>query len=95
MEGLNPSELSQKRTNSDQTTVLEASDKSVISMKIAMFKLTTVMEVFRQNWIFYETLLQYKNKIHAQIDLLIRQKKRYFRIISVSGYKIFRRRKIS
>jgi ParB family chromosome partitioning protein len=94
MEELNPSELSQKRTNSDQETVLKAFDKSVISMKMAMFKLATVMEGFRQNWIFYETLLQHKNMIHAQIDLLIRQKKRYSRINSVSGYKIFRRRKI-
>ena len=63
-------------------------------MKMAMFKLATVMEGFRQNWIFYEILLQHKNMIHAQIDLLIRQKKRYSRINSVSGHKIFRRRKI-
>ena len=61
MEELNPSELSQKRTNSDQETVVKAFGKSVISKKMAMFKLTTVMEVFRQNWIFYETLLQHKN----------------------------------
>ena len=60
MEELNPSELSQKRTNSDQETVLKAFDKSVISMKMAMFKLATVMEGFRQNWIFYEILLQHK-----------------------------------
>lgn len=46
MEGLNPSELSQKRTNSDQETVLKTFDKSVISMKIAMFKIAIVMEGF-------------------------------------------------
>jgi ParB family transcriptional regulator, chromosome partitioning protein len=93
-EELNPSELSQNRTNTDQDTVLKAFDKSVISLKLAMFKLATVMESFRQNWIIYDILLQHKNMIHAQIDLLIRQKKRYKRFNSVSGYKIFRRRKI-
>jgi hypothetical protein len=44
-------------------------------MKMAMFKLANVMEGFRQNWIFYEILLQHKNMIHAQIGFLIRQKK--------------------
>lgn len=53
MEELNPSELSQNRTNSDQETVLKAFDKSVISMKMAMFKLATVMEGFRQNYIIH------------------------------------------
>jgi len=72
MEELNPNELYEKRTNGDQGSVIKAFYKSVISLNIAMFKLATVTEIFRQNWIFYEILLQYKNMIYAQIDLLMR-----------------------
>jgi ParB family chromosome partitioning protein len=93
VEELNLDDMSQQRTNSDQESILKAFDKSVISLKIAMFKLANIMEGFSQSWIFYEILLQHKNMIHGQIDLLIRQKKRYRN--SVSSYKIFRRRKIA
>ena len=71
MEELNPNELYEKRTNGDQGSVIKAFYKSVISLNIAMFKLATVTELFRQNWIFYEILLQYKNMIYAHIDLLM------------------------
>jgi ParB family chromosome partitioning protein len=91
---LNLSDSSQQKTNSDQESILKAFDKSVISLKIAMFKLASIMESFGRTWIFYEIMLQHKNMIHAQIDLLIRQKKRYRQINTVSSSKIFRRRKI-
>jgi ParB family chromosome partitioning protein len=91
---LNISDMSKYGTNSDEESILRAFDKSVISLKIAMFKLASIVENFRETWIFYEILLQHKNMIHSQIDLLIRQKKRYRSMNTVSSHKIFRRRKI-
>lgn len=95
LEELNPCTLSGHETNNNEEIIFKAFDKSVISLRIALNQLATIMESFDESWIFYDTLLQHKNMLHAQIDLLIRQKKRYRRVSRISRYKIFRRRKIS
>lgn len=40
-----------------------------------MNKLTDIMEFIEDNWILYEILMQYISVLHAQIDLLIKDKK--------------------
>jgi ParB family transcriptional regulator, chromosome partitioning protein len=52
-------------------------DKSIIAIKVAMNGLGTIMQNVDDNWIIYEILREHKNMLHAQIDLLIREKKRY------------------
>jgi ParB family transcriptional regulator, chromosome partitioning protein len=51
-------------------------DKSITSLKIAMNKIGTILEGIEDNWIVYEILLQHKNMLNYQIDLLIREKKK-------------------
>jgi ParB family transcriptional regulator, chromosome partitioning protein len=49
-------------------------DKSIIALRIAMTKLSMIIGEIEDNWITYEMLMQHKNLLHQQIDLLIKQK---------------------
>jgi len=51
-------------------------DKSITALKIAMSKISSIAEAVEDNWIVYEILLQHKNMLNAQIDVLIREKKK-------------------
>jgi ParB family transcriptional regulator, chromosome partitioning protein len=51
-------------------------DKPIIALRIALNKLAMIIENMENNWILYEILMQHKNMLHAQIDLLIREKKK-------------------
>jgi ParB family transcriptional regulator, chromosome partitioning protein len=51
-------------------------DKSIISLRIALIKLSEIIQNNENNWLIYEILMQHKNMLHAQIDLLIKQKKK-------------------
>lgn len=51
-------------------------DKSISALKIAMNKISSIAEAVEDNWIIYEVLLQHKNMLNAQIDVLIREKKK-------------------
>jgi ParB family chromosome partitioning protein len=51
-------------------------DKSITALKIAMNKLCTIIEQTEDDWIAYEILMQHKAMLSAQIDLLIKEKKK-------------------
>jgi ParB family transcriptional regulator, chromosome partitioning protein len=51
-------------------------DKSITALKIALGKISSIVEAVEENWIIYEILLQHKNMLNAQIDVLIREKKK-------------------
>lgn len=51
-------------------------DKSITALKIAMSKISSIVEAVEDNWIVYEILLQHRNMLNAQIDVLIREKKK-------------------
>ena len=51
-------------------------DKSIVALRVAMNTLSTIMEYIEDNWIVYETLMQHKNMLHTQIDLLIKEKRK-------------------
>lgn len=51
-------------------------NKSITALKIAMNKIATILEGVEENWIVYEILMQHKNMLNAQIDLLIREKRK-------------------
>ncbi len=53
-------------------------DKSMIVFKLAMHKMTDIMHGVEDNWIIYEVLLQHRNVLNTQIDLLIKQKKKLY-----------------
>ena len=51
-------------------------DKSITALKIAMNKLAAIIEQAEGDWIAYEILMQHKSMLSAQIDLLIKEKKK-------------------
>lgn len=51
-------------------------DKSITAIKIAMSKIADIMESVEDNWIIYETLMQHRIALHAQVDILIKEKKK-------------------
>ena len=51
-------------------------DKSITALKIAMSKISAILEGVEENWIVYEILMQHKNMLNAQIDVLIREKRK-------------------
>lgn len=51
-------------------------DKSITALKVAMSKIASVIENVEDNWIVYEILMQHKNMLNSQIDLLIKEKKK-------------------
>jgi ParB family chromosome partitioning protein len=49
-------------------------DKSILALRIAMFRLAELVGNANHNWIIEETLMQHKSMLHQQIDILIKQK---------------------
>ena len=57
------------------TKTQKAFDKAIIAIRVAMNKLASVIEDV-DNWTVYEMLLQHKNMLHNQIDILLKEKKK-------------------
>jgi ParB family transcriptional regulator, chromosome partitioning protein len=51
-------------------------DKAIIAIRVAMNKLASVINDIEENWTAYEMLLQHKNMLHNQIDILYKEKKK-------------------
>ncbi len=51
-------------------------DKAIIAIRVAMTKLASVINDVEDNWTVYEILLQHKNMLHNQIDILYKEKKK-------------------
>jgi ParB family chromosome partitioning protein len=64
-------------SSTENEKFLKAFDKTIICLKIAMNKLSMNIEKIEENWVLYEILMNHKNAIHSQIDVLIREKKKY------------------
>jgi ParB family transcriptional regulator, chromosome partitioning protein len=61
----------------DHIKVAERSfDKTITTLKIAMNGLREIITNLEDDWILYEVLMQHKNMIHAQIDILIKEKRK-------------------
>jgi ParB family chromosome partitioning protein len=50
---------------------------------MAIKKFAGIAEAVEDDWIFYEILLHHKNMLNSQIDLLIRQKNKYKKGLSL------------
>jgi ParB family chromosome partitioning protein len=53
----------------------------MIVFKLAMNKMTDIMQGVEDNWIIYEILMRHRNVLNTQIDLLIKQKKKIYESI--------------
>jgi ParB family transcriptional regulator, chromosome partitioning protein len=62
--------------NSSQERICKSFNKSIMVLRIAIKKLGSIVETVEDDWIFYDILLQHRNILNSQIDLLIKQKKK-------------------
>jgi ParB family transcriptional regulator, chromosome partitioning protein len=51
-------------------------DKTITALRIAMNSLREVINSIEDDWILYEILMQHKNMLHAQIDILLKEKRK-------------------
>jgi ParB family chromosome partitioning protein len=56
---------------------LKTFDNSILALRVAMNKLARNIENVEHNWILHEVLMNHKRNIHSQVDLLIREKRKY------------------
>ena len=52
-------------------------DKVIILLKIFIKKLTIIIENAEEKWIFSDILMQHKHMLDQQIDLLLKEKRKY------------------
>jgi ParB family chromosome partitioning protein len=60
-----------------QDRICKSFDKSIIALRIAIKKVGSIAETIEDDWILYDILLQHKNMLNSQIDLLIKEKRKY------------------
>ncbi|HEX2408738.1 MAG TPA: ParB/RepB/Spo0J family partition protein [Nitrososphaeraceae archaeon] len=63
--------------NCAQARLSKSFDKSIIALRIAIKKLGSIVETVEDDWIFYDILLHHKNMLNSQIDLLIKEKRKF------------------
>jgi ParB family chromosome partitioning protein len=51
-------------------------DKTITTLRIAMNSLREIINNVDDDWILHEILMQHKNMIHSQIDVLIKEKRK-------------------
>lgn len=62
---------------SDYERLCKTFDKAIIALRIAIKRLTTIIEKIEDNWMFYDIMMQHKHMLHNQVDLLIKEKTKY------------------
>ena len=50
---------------------------AIIALRISINKVARVIEKVEDNWILYNIMMQHKNMLNDQVDLLIKQKIKY------------------
>jgi ParB family chromosome partitioning protein len=51
-------------------------DRSISAVRIAMNRISGIINDVQGDWVIYELLMQHKNMLHSQIDILIKEKKK-------------------
>jgi ParB family transcriptional regulator, chromosome partitioning protein len=61
----------------DHIKIAEKSfDKAITTFKIAMNSLADIINNIEEDWMLHEVLMQHKNVLNTQIDIMIKQKKK-------------------
>lgn len=64
-------------------------DKMIISLRLILKRLATIIESVDDKWIFHDILMQHKHILHQQIDVLIKEKRKYKKYSRILvGYQI-------
>jgi ParB family chromosome partitioning protein len=64
------------KTPTNEEILERTFDRGIVILKMAMHRLANIIESVDENWIIYEILMQHKNMLNSQIDLLIKEKKK-------------------
>jgi hypothetical protein len=64
-------------TEEKREKILQSCDKSILVLKIGLRMLVDIMEKIENEWIIHEILMNHRNNINSQIDLLIREKMKF------------------
>jgi ParB family transcriptional regulator, chromosome partitioning protein len=62
---------------SEYENIHKVFDKMIISLRILIKKMAAIIENVSDKWIFYDILMQHKHTLHQQIDLLMKEKRKY------------------
>lgn len=77
LERSDASMLSLSNTGPDPIQVTDrAFEKTIVSLKVALSNIGSLIETVEDDWIGYELLMEHKNKLHSQVDVLLKEKKR-------------------
>jgi len=61
----------------DHIKIAERSfDKSITAIRIAMNSLSEIINGVEHDWVIHEVLMQHRNMLHTQIDLLLKEKRK-------------------
>ena len=69
--------LSHSSSKSDNEIIHRSFDKAIIALRISIKKLATIIENLDDRRMLHDILMQHKHMLHQQIDLLIREKRKY------------------
>jgi ParB family transcriptional regulator, chromosome partitioning protein len=70
------------RYKQDTRKIERSLNKSILILRIAMSRIGEIIDEYEDNWFVHESLLEEKNVIHNQIDILLKKKKRLIKIMS-------------
>jgi len=76
----NNSQIEDVSVDSVNKNPASAFDKAIITLKLALNRLCDIIKWVEDDWLMQESLLQHRNFIHSQIDLLIKSKKKYSKL---------------
>jgi ParB family transcriptional regulator, chromosome partitioning protein len=68
--------IHQSRDKDQAEKILRSFDKSITGLRIAMNRLCVIIDGMEENWIIHQLFMEHKNMLHAQIDLLIKEKRK-------------------
>ena len=55
--------------------------KSILALRIAMSRIVEIIDEYEDNWFVYECLMEEKNVLHRQIDILFKKKKKLIKMM--------------
>jgi ParB family transcriptional regulator, chromosome partitioning protein len=64
------------RDNDEVEKIIRIFDKSITALRIAMSRLSAIIDGIEENWIISQLLMEHKSMLHAQIDLLMKEKRK-------------------
>jgi hypothetical protein len=64
-------------SRNDNEIIYKSFDKAIVALRVSIKKLATIIENLVDKWMFYDILMQHKHMLHHQIDLLIKEKRKY------------------